>query len=337
MLRLHLHAPAPAAHVGKPFVGGTALVRDAEVLRDHRFARMRHLRVEFFAQAELHRQHAGIAPAKERERAMRRHGADRFAVVVVVAEFLAFLALLAVDHRRHHAALVEQVMRAACQAISAVSPNCSERMSRAPSSAAFTSATPFSASTNSAASVCGSSFGSASSAVGERLEPGFAGDLRARAALRLVREIQVFEDLLAVGAFDRGAQFVGELALLADAREDRRAAVFEFAQIQQPFLEIAQLRIVEIAGHFLAIPGDERDGCAFIEELHGGGDLARLNGQLGGDALYDLECYGFRHGFLHGLLAHQGRRRCAQAPREARGSFEGTSTSAGLVKRGILP
>ncbi len=133
-------------------------------------------------------------------------------------------------------------------------------MSRAPSSAAFTSATPFSASTNFAASVCGSSFGSASSAVGERLEPGFAGDLRARAALRLVREIQVFEDLLAVGAFDRGAQFVGELALLADALEDRRAAVFEFAQIHEPFLEIAQLRIVEIAGHFLAIPGDERDG-----------------------------------------------------------------------------
>ena len=95
---------------------------------------------------------------------------------------------------------------------------------------------------------------------GERLEPGFAGDLRARAALRLVREIQVFEDLLAVGAFDRGAQFVGELALLVDALEDRRAPVFEFAQIQEPFFEIAQLRIVEIAGHFLAIPGDERDG-----------------------------------------------------------------------------
>jgi hypothetical protein len=29
--------------------------------------------------------------------------------------------------------------------------------------------------------------------------------------------------------------------------------------------------------------------------LHRGRDLARLDGQFGGDALYDLECYGFRH------------------------------------------
>ncbi|CAG9266806.1 hypothetical protein BCEP4_440011 [Burkholderia cepacia] len=29
--------------------------------------------------------------------------------------------------------------------------------------------------------------------------------------------------------------------------------------------------------------------------MHGRRDLARLDGQFGGDALYDLECYGFRH------------------------------------------
>ncbi len=134
--------------------------------------------------------------------------------------------------------------------------------------------------------------------VGERLQAGFAGDLRARAALRLIREIQVFQHLLAVGAFDRGAQLVGELALFVDARDDRGAPVFQFAQIQQAFLEITQLRVVEIVGHFLPVAGDERNSRSFVEKLHRGRDLARLDGQFGGDALYDLECYGFRHKVL---------------------------------------
>jgi hypothetical protein len=32
--------------------------------------------------------------------------------------------------------------------------------------------------------------------------------------------------------------------------------------------------------------------------LHRGRDLARLDGQFGGDALYDLDCYGVRHRVL---------------------------------------
>jgi hypothetical protein len=107
--------------------------------------------------------------------------------------------------------------------------------------------------------------------------------------------VRRFEHLLAVRAFDGPAQFGRELALLVDALQDRRAAVFELAQVQQTLLERAQLRVVEIAGDFLAIPGDERDSRAFVEKPHGGGDLARLHGEFGGNALYDLECYGFRH------------------------------------------
>ena len=135
----------------------------------------------------------------------------------------------------------------------------------------------------------------ASSASASGCEPGFAGDLRARAAFRLVGQIQVFQHLLAVGAFDSGAQLVGHLALFVDARDDRRAPVFQFAQIQEPFLEITQLRVVEIVGHFLAVARDKRNSRAFVEELHRRRDLARLDGEFAGDALYDLECYGFRH------------------------------------------
>jgi hypothetical protein len=131
--------------------------------------------------------------------------------------------------------------------------------------------------------------------LGQRIEPRFAGDLRARAAFRFVGQIQVFQHLLAVSTFNSGAQLVGHLALFVDARDDRRTAVFQFTQIQEPFLEVTQLRIVEVIGDFLAVTRDKRNSRAFVEELHRRRDLARLDGEFAGDALYDLECYGFRH------------------------------------------
>ncbi len=41
--------------------------------------------------------------------------------------------------------------------------------------------------------------------VGQRLQPGFAGDLGLGAALLLVRQVQVFEALFGFGVFDFGA------------------------------------------------------------------------------------------------------------------------------------
>jgi hypothetical protein len=43
--------------------------------------------------------------------------------------------------------------------------------------------------------------------------------------------------------------------------------------------------------------------------LHRRRDLARLDGQFGGDALYDLECYGFRHKVLVFLRTQSGAAR----------------------------
>jgi hypothetical protein len=118
-----------------------------------------------------------------------------------------------------------------------------------------------------------------------------------RAAIEGADSKQVLEDLYLPYKPKRRtrAQLVGHLALFFDAREDRRAAVFQFAQIEEPFLEITQLRIVEVVGHFLAVARDKRNSRAFVEELHRRCDLARLDGEFAGDALYDLECYGFRH------------------------------------------
>ncbi len=51
-----------------------------------------------------------------------------------------------------------------------------------------------------------------------------------------------------------------------------------------PLFERAQLRVVEAAGRFLAIAGDERDGRTLVEHLDRGEDLLGAALQLGGNA-----------------------------------------------------
>jgi hypothetical protein len=51
-----------------------------------------------------------------------------------------------------------------------------------------------------------------------------------------------------------------------------------------PFLQLAQLRVIEAAGALLAVSGDEGDSCAFAQQIDSGGDLLGLHAQLGGNA-----------------------------------------------------
>ena len=115
---------------------------------------------------------------------------------------------------------------------------------------------------------------------GQRLEAGFPGDLGLGAALRLERQIDVFQAPLAVGGQDRGFQRGVELALFADRIEDRDAALFEFAQIGQPLFQRAQLRVVEPAGDFLAVARHERHRGAAVEQFDRRLDLLFANAKF---------------------------------------------------------
>src|SRR5690606_5292947 len=123
--------------------------------------------------------------------------------------------------------------------------------------------------------------------LGERLEARFASDLRFRAALRLVRQVQVFESLFGFARLDAGPELRSELLLLFDARENLRAAGFELTQIPEPLFQRTELCVIEAAGRFLAVPRDEGNRGTFIEQSNGGGDLLRLGGELCGDARFD--------------------------------------------------
>jgi len=119
--------------------------------------------------------------------------------------------------------------------------------------------------------------------VGQRFQAGFARDLGAGAALGLVRRVQVFQALLGVGGADFLLQFGRELALLRNRFEDRAAALFEFAQISQADFQVAQHGIVQAAGGFLAVAGDEGHGGAVVQQFHRRGDLGGARAEFGGE------------------------------------------------------
>ncbi len=102
-------------------------------------------------------------------------------------------------------------------------------------------------------------------AVGQFAEAGFQGDLALGAALLLVRQVQVFEAGLGVGELDVAGQGRGQLALLLDAGEDAGTPFVEFSQITQAFFQVPQLGVVQAAGHFFAVTGDEGYGRTLIQ------------------------------------------------------------------------
>ena len=118
-------------------------------------------------------------------------------------------------------------------------------------------------------------------AVRKRFQAGLAGDLGARAALGLVRRVQVFQALLGIGGGDFLLQFGRQLALLRNGLEDGSAALFELAQVAQAHFQIAQHGIVQAARGFLAIAGDEGHGGAVIQQFHRRGDLGGARAEFG--------------------------------------------------------
>ena len=121
--------------------------------------------------------------------------------------------------------------------------------------------------------------------VGQRLQAGLPGDLGLGAPLRLVGQVEVLQPGLGVGRADLGLELIGQLALGTDLLQDRVPALVELAQVAEPLFERAQLRVVQRAGGFLAVPGDERHGRAAVEQVHGGADLAYRHAEFGGDPL----------------------------------------------------
>ena len=110
-------------------------------------------------------------------------------------------------------------------------------------------------------------------ALGQRLQPGLARDLRLGAALGLVGQIQIFQPLLGSACFD-GVRAVPASACPAPRcwpGSPRAALPVRAGRAGAP--PDAQLRVVQPAGGFLAVAGDERHGRAFVQQRDGRGHL----------------------------------------------------------------
>ncbi|MCY1466356.1 hypothetical protein D9M71_846450 [compost metagenome] len=53
--------------------------------------------------------------------------------------------------------------------------------------------------------------------------------------------------------------------MLFDAGQDAGAAIVQFTQVAQAFFQMAQLGVIQAAGHFFTVTGDKRHRGAFIK------------------------------------------------------------------------
>ncbi|MDT4837689.1 hypothetical protein FQZ97_714280 [compost metagenome] len=242
---------------------------------------MRQLRFQFGFEAQAQFQHALLAAAQQRQDAVRGQGAQRLVEVEPVAEVGA-LGFLAVDHLGVQQAGGPEVFAQVGQQVRVFRVALGQDVARAVERGLGVVDGRF------GVQVLGGQRGGVAGrigqdGVGQRFQAGFAGDLGARAALGLVRRVQVFEALLGIGGADLLLQFGRELALLRNGFKNGPAALFEFAQIPQAHFQVAQHGIVQATGGFLAVAGDEGHGGAVVQQFHRRGDLGGARFELGGE------------------------------------------------------
>ncbi len=91
------------------------------------------------------------------------------------------------------------------------------------------------------------------------------------------------------------SQFIGQFALLFDGGKDGSAALIEGTQADEFIGDDADLFVVQRAGHFLAVTGNEGDGVAFVQKVDDGGHLGGFDIQLGSNLFGVESCGRFYH------------------------------------------
>ena len=224
-------APRKTAGVAQPLVGGTALHGNARSQRNAAFG-IGVAMLDIGRGFEIHRQHVFAASTQQREHAVRGNIGERFGVIKIVAELGAFVFLASDNLRAQHALGLQPVAQLADQRrilAEAFDQDCACAVQRGGGigHALVRIDEGFCAFVG-----CDGRIGE--DRIGQRFQPCLARDLRLGAALGFVRQIQIFEPRLAV----RGEQVIDErlcqFPLLGDRRQDRIAAIFHLAQIDQP-------------------------------------------------------------------------------------------------------
>jgi len=86
-----------------------------------------------------------------------------------------------------------------------------------------------------------------------------------------------------LGGFDLHTQFVGQNILLFEGFHDCLAPLVQVAETGEPVPDRRDHDLVEGAGGFLPVTGNERDRGAVLQEVGYGLDLGGTKGALGSD------------------------------------------------------
>ena len=131
--------------------------------------------------------------------------------------------------------------------------------------------------------------------ISQRFKPLLLRDHRARAALRTVWLINIFQPRQRISRSDIGFEFFREQIAFFERLDDGIAALVEFGEADEAFADGRDGDFIERAGGFLAVAGDKGHGRAFGKKSGGGKDLTRLNFEFGGDFL-DVNFVHFKSG-----------------------------------------
>ncbi len=281
-------APGPADGVGQPLVGRPAVVHDAEAVGDRLLVGGRQARAGDGVEALVVRVEGEVEDLfllgpEHRQHAVRLEPAERLGEVEVVAVLLALLRLALAD-LGDEAALGPHPLAELADQVGVLGEALDQDRAGAVEGGGDVGHVLVEVRLGRLPRV---GRRGVEQQVGQRLEAVLAGDLGLGPALGLVGEVEVLQPGLGVGGVDVRPQLVGELALLVDARENRRAPFLELAQVAEALVQRSQLRVVERAGRLLAVPGDERDGGTAVEKVHRGADLVVAHAEFRGDLRHD--------------------------------------------------
>ncbi|GAA5608236.1 hypothetical protein Sgri01_06600 [Streptomyces griseus] len=290
--------PRPPHGVAQPLVARAAPVGDLETAGDHVLVRGRAGLLGRLRLLRLQHQveHVLLLAAQHREHPVRGQRGERLGEGEVVGELRARLLLALADLRREPAARPHPLAQLAGQVGVLGEPLGEDRPGPVQGGGRVRDALVAVHERGGGGERIDR--GIAEQTVRQRFEPGLPGDLRLRPPLRLERQVDVLQAGLGLGGPDGRLQRRVELALFPYGIEDRRTPLLQLPQIPQPFLQRAQLRIVEGFGRLLAVARDERHGRSAVEQLDGRPDLSLTYAELLGDPAFD----GRRHGFPTRLL-----------------------------------
>ena len=116
--------------------------------------------------------------------------------------------------------------------------------------------------------------------IGQRGQARLRRNRSARAALGAKRAVHVVDLCHRAGRVQRGGDRRAQTALLFDEAADLLAPRLDGAVEGQPFLQRAQLAVVQRAGGLLPVARDEGDGIALVQQPDGALGLLRADAKL---------------------------------------------------------